>query len=340
MSNRSLLWIVILVIANFGASPASGSDRLLGVQSARVMSQSMPWIAQETGIFRKYNLEFPLVYIGSSPLATAAMLGGDAQMMIDGGLGTVRAVVQGNNELVFIAGIKNYLTQSILAKPEIKRLEDLRGKKVGVTRIGSTTHYFALQAFKRRNMEAGRDYVMIQTGGAPEMLAALLSGAIEAGTMTAPWDTRAIAEGFHYVVFGPDLRLPQVAVSFITRRTLIARSSPVIAQFMRAMAEAAKILHTEKKSPSGCSENTCALTTARSWKPATTLRSKRWSRAWNSSWTRCKRSSTTWRKRTRAPSKSKPWISTTAGSWTRWKRAVSSRSCGAARRIDERQFGL
>ncbi len=247
MPNRSLLWIVMLVIVNFGASPASGADRLLGVQSARVMSQSMPWIAQETGIFRKYNLEFPLVYIGSSPLATAAMLGGDAQMMIDGGLGTVRAVVQGNSELVFIAGIKNYLTQSILAKPEIKRLEDLRGKKVGVTRIGSTTHYFALQAFKRRNMEAGRDYVMIQTGGAPEMLAALLSGAIDAGTMTAPWDTRAIAEGFHYVVFGPDLRLPQVAVSFITRRSLIARSSPVITQFMRAMAEAAKILHTDKE---------------------------------------------------------------------------------------------
>jgi NitT/TauT family transport system substrate-binding protein len=242
-----MLWIVMLVIANLGANPSWGADRLLGVQSARVMSQSMPWIAQETGIFRKYNLEFPLVYIGSSPLATAAMLGGDAQMLVDGGLGTVRAVVQGNNELVFIAGIKNYLTQSILAKPEIKRLEDLRGKKVGVTRIGSTTHYFALQAFKRRNMEAGRDYVMIQTGGAPEMLAALLSGAIEAGTMTAPWDTRAIAEGFHYVVFGPDLRLPQVAVSFITRRTLIARSSPVIAQFMRAMAEAAKILHTDKE---------------------------------------------------------------------------------------------
>jgi NitT/TauT family transport system substrate-binding protein len=175
------------------------------------------------------------------------MLGGDAQILVDGGLGTVRAVVQGNNELVFIAGIKNYLTQSILAKPEIKRLEDLRGKKVGVTRIGSTTHYFAVQAFKRRNMEAGRDYVVIQTGGAPEMLAALLSGAIEAGTMTAPWDTRAIAEGFHYVVFGPDLRLPQVAVSFITRRSMIARSSPVIAQFMRAMAEAAKVLHTDKE---------------------------------------------------------------------------------------------
>ncbi|HSK29522.1 MAG TPA: hypothetical protein VLA17_06120 [Candidatus Limnocylindria bacterium] len=45
------------------------ADRVLGVQSARVMSQSMPWIAEETGIFRKHNLEFPLVYIGTSPPA-------------------------------------------------------------------------------------------------------------------------------------------------------------------------------------------------------------------------------------------------------------------------------
>jgi ABC-type nitrate/sulfonate/bicarbonate transport system substrate-binding protein len=226
---------------------AWSADRLVGVQSARVMSQSMPWIAQEAGIFRKYNLEFPLVYIGTSPMATAAMLGGEAQVMIDGGVGVVRTVVAGNNDLVFIAGVKNHLTQSILAKPEIKRLEDLRGKKIGVTRIGATTHYFAVQAFKRRNMEAGRDYSMIQTGGAPEMLAALLSGSIDAGTMSAPWDARAISQGYSYVIYGPDLRIPQVAVSLITRRSFVAQNSPLIGRFMRAMAEAAKILHTDKE---------------------------------------------------------------------------------------------
>jgi ABC-type nitrate/sulfonate/bicarbonate transport system substrate-binding protein len=241
------LFLLCLVSSLIGAAPIGGADRLIGVQSARVMSQSMPWIAQETRIFRKYNLEFPLVYIGTSPLATAAMLGGEAQILIDGGVGLVRTVLGGNNDLVFIAGIKNHLTQSILAKPEIKRLEDLRGKKIGVTRIGATTHYFAVQAFKQRNMEAGRDYSMIQTGGAPEMLAALLSGAIDAGTMSAPWDARAISQGYSYVVYGPDLRIPQVAVSLITRRSFMAQNSPLIGRFMRAMAEAAKVLHTDKE---------------------------------------------------------------------------------------------
>jgi ABC-type nitrate/sulfonate/bicarbonate transport system substrate-binding protein len=94
------------------------------------------------------------------------MLGGDGELLMDGGLGIVRAYVQGNTELVCIGGQKNILTQSILAKPPIKRLEDLRGKKVGVTRIGSTTHYFATEAFRKIGMEAGKDYSIIQTGGA------------------------------------------------------------------------------------------------------------------------------------------------------------------------------
>jgi NitT/TauT family transport system substrate-binding protein len=207
----------------------------------------MPWIAEEAGLFRKYDVDFRLVYIGSSPLATAAMLGGDGELLMDGGLGIVRAYVQGNTELVCIGGQKNILTQSILAKPPIKRLEDLRGKKIGVTRIGSTTHYFATEAFRRIGMEAGRDYTVIQTGGAPEMLAALTSGAIEGGTLAPPLDAQAIAQGFQYVVYGPDLRIPQVAVAFMTRRSTLAKRPEVLGRFMRAMAEAAKILHTDKE---------------------------------------------------------------------------------------------
>ena len=239
----AFIWVMWVVVP-YAAFPA---DRLLGIHSARVMSQSIPWIAEEAGLFRKYDLEFPLVYIGSSPLATAAMLGGDGELLMDGGLGIVRAYLQGNNELVCIGGQKNILTQSILAKGPIKRLEDLRGKKVGVTRIGSTTHYFAVEALRRVGMEAGRDYTVIQTGGAPEMLAALTSGAIEGGTLAPPLDAAAIAQGFHYVVYGPDLRIPQVAVAFMTRRTTLARRSEVLGRFMRATAEAAKILHTDNE---------------------------------------------------------------------------------------------
>ena len=70
------------------------------------------------GLFRKYNLDVDLVYIPSSGVANAALLGGDVEIAMAGGVGTVRAYVQGATDLVFIGGFKNALTHSIVARPD------------------------------------------------------------------------------------------------------------------------------------------------------------------------------------------------------------------------------
>jgi ABC-type nitrate/sulfonate/bicarbonate transport system substrate-binding protein len=239
----------LLTLAGFLAAdvaPARAADRLIGLHSAQVMSQSMPWIANEAGLFKKYDLDFRLVFIPSSPVATAATLNGDAEIGVTGAVGNVRAIVQGFTDLVFIGGIKNFLTHSILAKPEIKRPEDLKGKKVGVGRFGGNTHYFVIQALKRLNMDATKEIQMIQTGGGPETLAALLGGSIDAAGLVAPGDSAAVARGFRYVVNGFELRIPYGATQIVTLRSNIAKRGPVIGRFMRVMAESAKILHTDK----------------------------------------------------------------------------------------------
>src|ERR671918_1289564 len=82
----------------FMAAFAGAADKLVGIHSARVMSQSMPWVAQEAGLFKKYNLDFDLVFIASSPSVTAAMLGGDAEISLGGGEGPIRAFVQGASD--------------------------------------------------------------------------------------------------------------------------------------------------------------------------------------------------------------------------------------------------
>jgi ABC-type nitrate/sulfonate/bicarbonate transport system substrate-binding protein len=241
-------WGLTLLLA-FAAAPStvSAADKLIGIHSARVMSQSMPWIAQETGLFQKHNLDFQLVFIASSGMVTAAMLGGDADISLTGGVGNVRAYVQGATDLVFIGGIKNVMTQSILAGGNLKKPEDLKGKQIGVSRIGSNTHYFTIQALRRSGMEPGRDFTFIQTGGDPESLAALLSKKIDVATLTAPSDAKALAEGYHYVIYGPDLRIPYAATAFVTKRSVVAKRPRVIGQFMHSMAEAAKILHTDRE---------------------------------------------------------------------------------------------
>ena len=65
---------LLVYFAVFYSGSLLAADRLVGVHSAQVLSQSMPWIAQEAGLFKKYDLEFRLVFITSSPVATAATL--------------------------------------------------------------------------------------------------------------------------------------------------------------------------------------------------------------------------------------------------------------------------
>ena len=117
---NSYCLVGILVAIGFLAYPVLAADKLVGIHSARTMSQSMPWIADEVGLFKKYDLEFQLVFISSAAMVTAAMLSGDGEVAITGGESITRAFTQGITDLIFIASAKNTLTHSILAKPEIK----------------------------------------------------------------------------------------------------------------------------------------------------------------------------------------------------------------------------
>jgi NitT/TauT family transport system substrate-binding protein len=236
------VFCVLLVVP----SEASAADKLFTLYTARVMSQAYPWIATEAGLFKKYDLEIPLVFVTPGAPAVAAILSGDSEMAVIGAASITRPFVQGNKDPVIVGGIKSLLTHSIIAKPDIKTPEQLRGKRIGVSRIGSNPHYFAVQALRHYGIDS-REVSYIQAGGAPETLAALVAQGIDAAVLTVPTDAQALKLGYHYVIYGPDLRIAYAATTFTTRRSIIAKRGPVIGRFMRAMAEASKIMQTDKE---------------------------------------------------------------------------------------------
>ncbi len=240
--------LTLLIVGGglFAQAPVLAADKLFMIYTARVMSQAYPWIAQERGLFKKFDLDVSLVFVTPGAPAVATILAGDSELTEQGAAGLTRAFVQGNRDIVFIGGVKNILTHSIVTKPDIKRPEDLKGKRIGVSRIGSNPHYFAVQALRHFNIDA-REVSFIQTGGAPETLAALIAQGIDAAVLTVPTDVQALQLGYHYVIYGPDLRIAYAALTFNTRRSIIAKRTAVIGRFMRAMAEAAKIMHTDRE---------------------------------------------------------------------------------------------
>ena len=93
---RPLSWLAIeFILLSFGpvSNRALAADKLTGVYAAQAISMSMPWIAQQAGLFRKYNLDFQLLFIASAPSVTAALLGGDAEVSVGRSVGIVRAFV-------------------------------------------------------------------------------------------------------------------------------------------------------------------------------------------------------------------------------------------------------
>jgi NitT/TauT family transport system substrate-binding protein len=245
-SRASAPYLLLATILLLAPASVSAADKINMLYTARVMSQAYPWFAQEAGLFKKYNLDVPLVFVTPGAPAVAAILSGDSEVAVIGAASITRPFVQGNKDPVIIGGIKSLLTHSFIAKPDIKSPEQLKGKRIGVSRIGSNPHYFAVQALRHYGIDS-REVSYIQTGGAPETLAALVAQGIDAAVLTVPTDAQALKLGYHYVIYGPDLKIAYAATTFTTRRSIIAKRGPVIGRYMRAMAEAAKIMHTDKE---------------------------------------------------------------------------------------------
>ena len=119
-------------------APVFAAEKLVGLQSAPSVAMALPWFAEEAHLYSKHDLDFQLVYIASSGIVTAAMSSGNGNVGIVGGEGPMRAYLAGNTDFVFIGSIKNVLTHSIMGKPEIKRPEDLKGKRIGVAASAAT----------------------------------------------------------------------------------------------------------------------------------------------------------------------------------------------------------
>ena len=148
MFRLSAILVFMLPFAN-----ALGADKVNLIYTARVMSQAYPWIAHEAGLFKKYDLDVPMVFVTPGAPSVAAILSGDSEVAVIGAASITRPWVQGNKDPVFVGGIKSLLTHSVIAKPDIKRPEQLKGKRIGVSRIGSNPHYFALQALRHYNID-------------------------------------------------------------------------------------------------------------------------------------------------------------------------------------------
>jgi NitT/TauT family transport system substrate-binding protein len=208
-------------------------------------SQWIPWIAKDAKIYEKHGLDTELILLRGSGQSSQAIVGGSI-FAAPVTLATVMNADLSGADLVTVAHTVAGVQSKLLVKPEIKRPEDLRGKKLAISTFGSLGDFLNRHIIKKYGMEPGRDVILITIGNTPERIQALVSGGVDAADLNYPADAQAERLGFK-VLWDAKKEVSYPSMSVVTRRKSVLEDRDTVMRMVKAHVEAIHYLKANKE---------------------------------------------------------------------------------------------
>ena len=239
-----VLFVCTLTLFALFTVPAAGQTPVRINWTAVTGAQSGMFMAKQEGLFKKNGLDVELIHIPSSSRGIQAILAGEIAFSFMDGSNAAQASLKGAN-IALVAGATNRQVFSLMAKPEIKKIAELKGKKVGITRVGSSTHTSALYALGSAGLKPA-DVQLLPLLEVPNIFTALAAGQIDAGVVSPPTNARAKKAGFvelmNIAKEGPEF----VSVAVGTSRSYIKANEDIVRRVVRAYAQGIQIFKSNK----------------------------------------------------------------------------------------------
>jgi NitT/TauT family transport system substrate-binding protein len=205
--------------------------------------QSNVWVAKEYGLFNKYGLEVEPIFLRGGQMATQALVAGDPPIV---NIGTVvQASLRGHN-LVLVAAVETNYDQIVFTRPNIKTLEQLKGKTFGVSGFGSATHYASTILVKHLKFDP-KDLSLLPTGADAERLAALSTAKIDATFFSSSAAPVARKAGFNELLQIADLGVEVQGNGFATSKSYIQTNRDTVKNALKGFVEAIYFVYANKK---------------------------------------------------------------------------------------------
>jgi NitT/TauT family transport system substrate-binding protein len=194
----------MLMISLLFAAPLSAQDKVrVGLSSVSATNGSI-WVAEDKGLFRKHGIDVEVIVVGGGGArVVSSLVAGDLHFSVGGGEGSVRSQLRGADTVIAASSLSKGL-QRIMARPEIKNYQELKGRRIGITQYGSAAHLVLLLMLKKWNMRTDQVQIL-QVGSSPAMLASLDKGGIDAAVLTLP--TFFVAEDRGYRTVGDPITM-------------------------------------------------------------------------------------------------------------------------------------
>ena len=226
---------VVVLVLQVSALPVAAK---IAISFAGMNPRQTPlWIAQEQGFFAKHGVDADVVYIRTGPIQVAAVSTGATQIAYAGAASTLGAVGSGT-DLRAIASFTNKLTYALMARPEIKKAEDLRGRRLGVQAIGGSVWMGAVLGLEYLGLDARRDNINILSIGDQTVAAqALEAGTIDATPLDGVFSRKLKQKGFSVVAELADTKIPYVSNIIIGSRARFQQQPELAENLLKALIE-------------------------------------------------------------------------------------------------------
>ena len=242
-SIKHTAWL-LLAGCLIGALPAGAEELKVGY-SAITANQAPLWVTKEAGLFEKNGLEVTLIFIEGGSKATQALLAGDVPIVQVGGSSVVQSRLAGA-DAVMIAGAFNTLNFKVVTAPEITDPKQLKGKKLGTSRFGSSNDFAARFMLEHFGLVPDKDVPILQIGAEPARFAALKAGSIQATLVEVPTTLTAKKLGFNIIADLGELGLEYQHTGIATTQGFIQKRPETVRRFIKAYVEGIHYYKTRK----------------------------------------------------------------------------------------------
>jgi ABC-type nitrate/sulfonate/bicarbonate transport system substrate-binding protein len=196
------------------------------------------YVGKDKKFYEKYGLDVQLILVNSGSLVAQMFASGELQMTANAPASLVSLAASGE-KLSFFLGLSNTSPFTVVTQPNLRRAEDLKGKRIGTARFGGSSHISALIALEHLKLDLKRDkIVLVQTGVDPDRMAALESKAIDAGMLQRVATKIMLGKGYYPLLNMLQAKIPYQNTGLTVKKDYAAANPKVIDGFTRATIEA------------------------------------------------------------------------------------------------------
>ena len=218
----------------------------IGTNAGASTEAALFGVAKDAGILRQNQFDVDVVYIAGGTLSMQALVGKSLDFLCTGGTPFIYAYLEGAQAKI-IGGINNRLPYALIASGNISSAKQLKGKKIGISRFGSTDDFALKMALAELGLNSKSDVIILQIGGPVTRFSALKAGSVDATVLTTGLAQIAVKSGQNLLVdlIEKDIEYQQVAL--IAREESLKTRADMVKRFMKAYLEAIRYYKSHRE---------------------------------------------------------------------------------------------